>query len=67
MESHHSDQDCTDLSVSSYNGSTLGPLIYVAYYDTGLSDWVIDGSQLNVDSANAALDPGLAYHDDLDM
>jgi hypothetical protein len=38
-----------------------GPFIYVAYFDSGLSEWVIDGDQLNIDIANSAADPSLAY------
>lgn len=39
-----------------------GPFIYVAYYDPGTSAWVIDGDQLNVDTARQAGDPSLAYN-----
>jgi hypothetical protein len=42
-----------------------GPFIFVAFYDTGSSDWVLYGEQLNTDTGNAALDPSLAYHDDV--
>jgi hypothetical protein len=34
----------------------------VAYYDPGTSAWVIDGDQLNVDTARQAGDPSLAYN-----
>jgi hypothetical protein len=39
-----------------------GPFIYVAYYNPATSAWVIDGDQLNVNTANAAQDPSLAYN-----
>jgi hypothetical protein len=39
-----------------------GPFIYVAYYDSGSSAWVIDGDQLNVDTGRQAGDPSLAYN-----
>ncbi len=39
-----------------------GPFIYVAYYDTGTTSWVIDGDKLNVDQSNTAHDPSLAWN-----
>ena len=38
-----------------------GPFIYVAYYDTAAADWVLFGDQLNMNTANEAQDPSLAY------
>ncbi len=40
-----------------------GPFIYVARWDSGGSQWVLDGDKLNVDTANQAMDPSLAFHD----
>ncbi len=40
---------------------TEGSFVFVAYFDTALQEWVIDGDRLNIDQANEALDPSLAY------
>lgn len=39
-----------------------GPFIYVAYYNPSTTAWVIDGDQLNVNTAYAAQDPSLGYN-----
>jgi len=38
-----------------------GDFIYVARFDTGNQEWVVDGDRLNVDDDNSAQDPSLAY------
>lgn len=38
-----------------------GYFIYVAYWDDNAGLWIIDGDRLNVDTANSAHDPSLAY------
>ncbi len=68
--SDHYDSESPDLVVA--NGKLYiawaesdqydGPFVYVAYYDSGTSDWVIDGNKLNVDTSNTAHDPSLAWN-----
>lgn len=43
------------------SSQTDGYFIYTATYDTDREEWLLDGDQLNVNAANSAHDPSLAY------